>query len=432
MKSVEEITVCVVDFGSFVSLAEKLSEKCKKVYYHRSIEREFRAIGDFTIGDGIEGVECVESFMHPDVVEATQLYVFPDIGYGGEQKYLRIIGKAVWGSNGADELERLRTRFLKKIKEAGLPVAPSVTIKGLTNLCAYLKENDDCWIKINEFRKDMETWKHVDWLHSEPILNRLAVTFGGIKEHIFFVVQKAIDDATEIGYDGWCVDGQFPESSFMGYERKNELYLGAQTKYDDLPEEVKFVNECWGKVMAEYQYRNFFASEIRNKDGTPFFIDPTMRMPGQTGEQLTETMENIADVIWKGANGELIKPEWNAKFATSATLHYKGDLDDWKVLKIPEESRKWFKLGRYCLDDEGNYWFSPRPSDDCGVVIGMGDTIEEAIASLREHFEAIKGEPVCINDNEFMEVLKDIHQAHDEGIPFTDKHVPEPVSAIEE
>jgi hypothetical protein len=431
VKPVEETTCCVVDFGSFLSLAEKLSETCKKVYYHRSIEREFRSIGDFAIGDGIPSLELVESFMHPDVVEETDWYCFPDIGYGGEQKYLRSIGKPVWGSNGADELERIRSKFIKKIKSVGLPVAPSQIIKGLTNLTAYLKENDNQWVKINQYRKDMETWHHIDYLHSIPELQKLAWKFGGMADHVVFVVQAMIEDATEIGYDGWCIDGWFPDSSFQGYERKNELYLGAQTKYDDLPEEVRFVNEAWSKVMEEAQYRNFFASEIRNKDGTPYFIDPTMRMPGQTGEQLLETLENIADVMWHGAQGEFVQPKWNAKFAGSATLHYKGDLEDWKVIRVPEESKRWVKLGRYCIDDDGAYWFAPRPSDDCGVVIGMADDIMETIEAVKENFEPLKDEPLSINPDEFMEVLKDIQKAEKEGIEFTKSEVPEPISVVE-
>lgn len=431
MNPVEETTVCVVDFGSFLSLAEKLSETCKKVYYHRSIEREFRSVGDFSIGDGIPNLEVVESFMHPDIVKECDWYCFPDIGYGGEQQYLRSIGKPVWGSNGADELERLRSRFIKTVNDVGLPVAKSKVIRGLDNLSEYLKENENCWVKINEFRKDMETWKHIDYTHSLPMLQRLAVVFGGCRNAVVFVVQDEIDDATEIGYDGWSIDGWFPDSSFQGYEKKNELYLGAQTKYDDLPEEVRFVNEAFSKVLEEYKYRNFFATEIRNKDGTPYFIDPTLRMPGQTGEQLLETMANIADVMWHGSQGEFVQPIWNAKFGASATLHYKGELEEWKVIKIPNDSKQWFKLGRYCMDDDGYYWFAPRPSDDCGVVIGIGDTIPGAIKAVSENFEPVSGEPLCINTDEFMDLLEDIHKAEKEGIEFTKQEVPKPESVLD-
>src|SRR5579862_3082199 len=117
MIEVQDIVCCVVDFGSFSSLAETLAKTYRKVYYHTPIEEEFRSLDKEVIGMGIPGVEKIESFMEPDIVKETDLYVFPDIGYGGEQRYLRSIGKPVWGSNGADELERLRTKFVNVVKK---------------------------------------------------------------------------------------------------------------------------------------------------------------------------------------------------------------------------------------------------------------------------------------------------------------------------
>ena len=430
MKDVRELTVCVVDFGSFISLAEKLAETCGKVYYHSSLEREFRSIEDAFIGHGIPKVHKIESFMEPEIVEETDLYVFPDIGYGAEQRYLRSIGKPVWGSNGADEIERLRTKFLTVIKKAGLPVVHSVKLLGLTALSDHLKGVENKWIKINEFRDNMETEHHQDWLHSQPLLNRLAVKFGGARELPTFIVQDALDGATEIGYDGHCIDGEFPESSYQGYEKKNELYLGAMTEYERLPEEVRFVNEKMATVLKEYGYRNFWATEIRNYEGTPYFIDPTARMPGQTGEQLLETMANLSEVIWQGAQGNLIVPKWNAGFAASATLNYQGDLEDWKVIRVPDKAKRWVKLCRYGMVD-GACHFPPNKRQDVGVVIGMGDTIEAAIDAVRENFEAIGGEPLSVKLDEFKDVLEDIQQAEKEGIEFTQQEVPEPASVID-
>lgn len=430
MNAVEDIVVCVCDFGSFISLAEKLSETCRKVYYHTPIEREFRNLDDAVIGFGIPKVHKIDSFMDPEIVKETQLFVFPDIGYVGEQMYLRSIGKPVWGSNGADELERLRTQFVKVIDELGLPMVHTEKIRGLGNLCEYLKDKKNVWVKVNEFRDNMETWHHQDWFHSQPMLRRLWIKFGVAPELVWFVVQDALDGATEIGYDGLSVDGWFPDSSYQGYEKKNELYLGAMTEYDDLPEEVRLVNEKMSEVMREYGYRNFFATEIRNLDGVPYFIDPTMRMPGQTGEQLLETMENLSDVIWNGAQGDLIVPKWNAKFAGSATLNYKGDLEDVKVIRVPEDAKQWVKLCRYRQKGD-EYFFPVNHREDVGVVIGMADSIEETIAAVRANYEAIGDDSLSVKLEGFMDLLADIHQAEKEGIEFTKDKVPPPEAALE-
>ena len=428
MKAVEELTVTVVDFGSFVSLAEKFGETCAKVNYHSPIEKEFRCFEDAVIGKGIPNVTKIPSFIDIDIIKNTDLWVFPDIGYGSEQQYLRSLGKPVWGSNGADEYERLRTLFSEVVESLGLPMVPTKTIKGLTALKAHLRGVKNKWVKINEFRDDMETWHHIDYAHSIPELARLEVKFGEA-DWVMFVVQDALDGATEIGYDGWSIDGWFPNSSFQGYEKKNELYLGARTNYDDLPEEIRLVNEKFSKVLEEYGYRNFFATEIRNFEGTPYFIDPTMRMPGQTGEQLLETMDNLAEVIWAGANGEEVQPVWNAEFAASATLCYKGDKAGSKIVKVPEDAVQWVKLCRYGRWDDA-YHFPANPREDVGVVIGKGDDINSTIDAVKDNFDLIKDDSLCVHLEGFKDLLEDIHKAESEGIQFTNQTVPEPETAV--
>ena len=430
IKNIHELNVVVVDMGSFLSVAEKLSETCEHVSLYTPYEKEFRCLDDEVIGMGIPNVHKIESFMEPEIVKDADLYVFLDIGYGGEQRYLRSIGKNVWGSNGADELERLRTKFISVVKKLGLPVVHTEKIRGLSALADYLKDHDNVHVKVNEFRDNMETWHHIDWLHSVPMMNRLAIKFAAAPEMVWFVVQDDIPDATEIGYDGWSVDGWFPDSSFQGYEKKNELYLGAMTEYDDLPEEVRLVNEKFSEVLKEYGHRNFFATEIRNQGGTPYYIDPTIRMPGQTGEQLLETMENLPEVIWMGAQGELIQPKWNAKFAASATLNYGGDCEDVKVIHIPEKAKPMVKLCRYRQDGE-DYYFPANKRNDVGVVIGIGDTIDDTIKAVADNFEAIGDKTLSVKLDGFMDLLEDIHKAEAEGIEFTEQEIPDLSTVLE-
>jgi hypothetical protein len=423
-KDVSEITCTCVDFGSFISLAEKLSETYANVNYFCPIEREFRRFEDACIGRGIPGLNKIPSFMDINVIKNTDLWLFPDIGFDSEQKYLKSLGKPVFGSMGADIYERLRTLFIETVEEVGLPMVPSKTIKGVPALRDYLKTVKNKWVKINEFRDNVETWHHEDYAHSVPMLASLSVMFGDAN-WVVFVVQDALDGATEIGYDGWCIDGWFPNSSFNGYESKNEAYLGAQCDYDDLPEELRTVNEKFSKVLGEYGYRNFIATEIRNLDGIPYFIDPTLRMPGQTGEQLLETMDNMPEVIWKGAQGEFVQPKWNAKFAGSATLNYKGDCDGEKVITVSKKSKQWVKLCRYGRWG-GDYHFPANPRTDTGVVIGMADTIEDTISAIKDNFNEIGDKSVSIKEESFVELLKEIKKAQDEGIKFTDQKIPSP------
>lgn len=428
-KKVSEATVCVVDYGTFICLAEKLSETFKKVYYYTPTSQEYYSIADLVKADGLENVERVHDIFEPHFMEEIDLFVFPDIGYGGLQKYLRSIGKAVWGSLGADKIEILRTHFLDILKKLDLPVIHTETIKGLEELRDHLYDKKNKWIKVNKYRGNMETWHHIDIEHSAQELDRLAVEFGGLQNTVTFVVQDYIETDVEIGYDGWCVDGEFPEQSFQGYEKKNELYLGSLLSKNELPDAVQKINKALSPLLKKYGYRNFFATEIRIKDDIPYFIDPTMRMPGQTGEQMLETCSNLADVIWQGAHGILIKPEFKYKFAAEATMHYTAG-GDWKILSIPENVRQWVKLGHYCkLDDY--YHFPPKTNDEVGVILGVGNTIKEAVVSLLGNIDALEDEPIKCRVEGFMDLLNCIRDAKDYGIHFTSQKIPDLTDVIQ-
>jgi hypothetical protein len=269
----------------------------------------------------------------------------------------------------------------------------------------------------------METWHHFDYEHSLPELDRLSIEFGGLQDEVVFVVQDFIKTDVEIGYDGWCVDGEFPEASFQGYEKKDELYLGSLRTIDQLPKEVKLINEALAPLLKKFQYRNFFATEIRIKDGTPYFIDPTLRMPGLTGEQMLETCSNLAEVIWYGAHGKMIKPKYKYSFAAEATMHYTAG-GEWKFIKVPEKIKQWVKLLHYCKVDD-TYHFPPSEKDEVGVILGLGDSIESAIGALKKNIKAMDKEPIKVKLDGFYDLLEGIEDAAKYGITFTDDKLPD-------
>jgi len=440
MKPLEEAHIAIIDAGNFVSLSEGLSRSFGKVSYYSPYESEFLEIEKCVIGDGCDGFDRVDEYMDPEFFNSVDCWAFPDVGFGGFQRYLRSLGKLVWGSMGASDLELFRTRFIKTLYDVGLPVIESHRIQGLTALDEFLKAaKGEWWIKLNRYRGNFETTKHSSYPHSRLLLDRLAVVFGPMKERIVFVVQKAIKDeedspVLEVGYDGWMVtspDGepQFPPCSFQGEEGKNELYLGSLLDWEELPDDVRLVNEKIAPILASYGYRNFWATEIRIKDGVPYFIDPTARMAGMTMEHNLRSCSNLARVIYEGAQGKIVVPEFLDPFAAEATLHYTGEKDGWKFLEVPESLQDWVWLYRYCCI-EGMYHFPPHKSDELGVVCGSGDTIEQAIESLNEHFEELSYQPVKIETAGFVDLLKQIKAGEDEGIMFSDQEVPSPESIV--
>jgi hypothetical protein len=291
---------------------------------------------------------------------------------------------------------------------------------------ALLRTEKDKWVKVNRFRANTETFHHIDYEHSAYQLNYMRDEFGGVAEKVVFVVQDPIPDAQEVGYDGFCIDGKYPKKSFQGYEKKNELYLGSWLWDRDMPEMVTRVNEAIAPVLKELGYRNFLATEIRDE----FFIDITPRHAGQTQEHLQDTCTNLAEVIWAGAQGEVVEPEFKAKFAAEATLHYTGCEEDWKILRISPDAQKYIRLTNYCQDGD-LFHFPPGKNNEVGVVIGSGDTIEAAIDDLKAHLELAEDEPIRAEVEGFAELIQTIQKAQEEGIHFTSKAIPDPAIAIE-
>jgi len=63
-------------------------------------------------------------------------------------------------------------------------------------------------------------------------------------------------------------------------------------------------------------------------------------------------------------------------------------------------------------------------------VVGLGDSIEEAIEHVKENCELVNSFDVTKQIESLMEGLKRIQEGEKQGIPFADE-VPEPISVME-
>lgn len=319
MDELSSKTCCVIDNGLFLPVARRLARDFKQVFYYAPCERSFPTVAQCMIGDGFPDIERVTSPW--GIKNEVDLWVFPDVGFGELQMELVEQGKLVWGSRKADEIEISRGKFLTELFETGLPMPNYRKIRGLTALREHLKEQQDKYVKISRFRGDMETLHFRSWGEDEPTLDAIAVKFGPLKEQIPFYVFDAIDTDIEDGVDAYCIDGQFPSLCIHGMEAKDKAFLGAIQQFDDLPKEVRVVNEEFGPVLAKYGYRGFFSTEVRiTKDGESYFIDPTCRAGSPPSQCMAELFSNFSSIVWEGAHGNLIDPDPYAKFGVQGLV----------------------------------------------------------------------------------------------------------------
>lgn len=425
--NLNEITCCVVDTGIFVHVARRLAHDYKKVYYWTPWENAFPRLKDSIIGDGYPDLVTPESI--EAVKDECDLFVFPDIGYADLQMELVNRGKPVWGCRHADELEALRGKFLKVLGTTNLPVPPHNKINGITNLKVFLADKGNQFIKVSTYRGDFETFHFRSLEEDEGVLDAWAVKLGPLKEHMSFFVFEPIDTEIEDGIDSWCIDGQWPQTIIHGMECKDSAYIGSFQKMSDAPEEITVINKEFGPVLAKYGYRGAFSSEGRiTDDGETFFIDPTCRFPSPPSQCMMEMIGNFGEIVWEGANGRIVEPVQDFKIGTQAI--FKVDRDEWGVFNIPEEIEQFVKISFSCMVD-GKICVPPDPQgvEEIGWVVGVGDTIEEAIAHLKENVDQMP-DGCSVQFSSIADLLNQIHEAQEMGMNFTDSPVPEPESVI--
>lgn len=419
----------VFDHGLFVELALRLARDFGKVYYHAPWERGFPLINEAIIGQGFDEIEVVEEIW--DVIDQVDLFVFPDVLHSGLQVHLQSLGKRVWGSRRGDRLE-IRRAYLKKVQEElGMHHPNYEIIRGMDKLREHLRGTKDKYVKLSKYRGMMETFHHVDYTASEPILDQLAVKFGSVKDVVPFLVEDPVHTDIEVGYDGYCIDGAFPSMAIQGYEIKDKCLLASVQEYSKMPEEITIVNQVLAPKLKEFGYRNFWSTEIRVKDGNSYLIDPCCRCPSPCTEIQLEMWENLSEIIWHGAAGEVVDQKPAAKFAAELILEHNGDEHFWRNLEVPKKVRRWVKLYNVAQVD-GIFSTPPFPHscDAVGAVVGLGDSIDEAVEKLWEHLQALDGQPVRADASSLYEAIEEIHKAEKKGIEFTEETVPEPESVL--
>ena len=132
-------------------------------------------------------------------------------------------------------------------------------------------------------------------------------------------------------------------------ERKDKSYFGRLCAYDALPENVRKVNDALAGVISQYQYRQFFSTEIREKGSKAYLIDLTCRHPSPAGEVEMMMFENLAEILWEGADGRLVNPV--TKFKYGAQIIIKSEwysAGHYQPITFPEEIRPFVKIYNHC------------------------------------------------------------------------------------
>jgi hypothetical protein len=390
-ESLKSKSILIYDYGTFLSMAERLAKDYGKVYYYCPWKSSFPQVKLMAMGEGIKGVERVASFF--DHVDDADVIYFTDVIDGDIQVHLDSLGKKVFGSRKGEDLELNREGLKNLLKELKLPTGKYEIVKGITNLRKYLKSHDNIWVKISTYRGDFETFKSVNYAYIETRLQEVENNLGIMKESVDFLCENDLPNKVEIGYDGYCIDGIFPTKSLCGIEVKDVAYIGIFKDYKLLPKPVLTVNEKLSPILNKYGYKNFFSTEIRvGKDGLPYLIDPCCRSGSPPSEIYQMLYTNIADIIWNGANGKCIDPIPSGKYAVEVMIHCNWAERNWLPVLRPEKYRDNIKFRNMTVLDGINYIVPQYVGlPEIGSIVMTGKSIDECIGKIEEIAETIKG-----------------------------------------
>lgn len=428
MKPITDVTALVIDSGLFLPFARRLAEDCKRVLFYNPDRNSFPSLKKGSIGDGFPDIEHTLDFW--PLLKDVDAVCFPDVGHAGLQIHLEEMGIPVWGSRRGDSIEINREKFMRMLRDSGLEVPEYSVVVGISALADHLRDKEDQYIKISRWRGDMETTHWRNWVMDNGWIDWMAVNLGPLKHLMRFLVFPAIDTPLEIGADSYSILGLWPSVLLCGTEIKDQCYYGSVTQKAEMPKPILEVMEALSPLLAKHKYKNQISMEIRVKDDRAFFQDATQRasMPGSASQQLL--WKNFSEIVWAGANGELVEPDPVGRFSIEAMITTKSSKECWDIVELPEELERSVRFSNCCLVN-GAYCFPPDEftSGDLGWLCAVSDTPQGALEEAKTLCDLL---PDGLNASveQMVEVIKEVEVAGEKGLELSASPMPEPSEVI--
>ena len=382
-------TALVYDRGLYTYLAQKLGESFKHVYYYIPDSSLYPKSPKSEIGRNLPEIERIDDDGLWKCIDKVDVIFFFDCYDSGLQTFLRSKGYLVFGSGLSSRIELDKTYFLETLKKLSLPCPYTYRAEGIDDLISHLTGKTDRWLKTPYYRGDFETYHFQSLPLSTPWLNDLKAKIGIREKNIEILVQSPIESEAEVGYDGFCLDGEFTSNCLCGYEVKDKGLVAKV--FPTTPLILAKVNDAFSNIYKTLGYRGHYSTEIRiTKEGKPYFIDPTCRAPSPPSELMSEIYSNYAEAVYSIATGKLpiLKPiaPYGAEIILTSPWHTDHEL----CIEIPKDLIPYIKLKNhtkrgshyYCIPNDNGGFF--------GAVVTTGSTLKAATSKALDIVSEIK------------------------------------------
>jgi hypothetical protein len=96
----------------------------------------------------------------------------------------------------------------------------------------------------------------------------------------------------------------------------------------------------------------------------------------------------------------MVSPIPTARYAVMAIIRSQYAGSNWMAVDLPAAGQQWIKLKNLCILDDRHY-FVPGdvPLPEIGAVVGLGDSLDEALGRVNDLAPSIAGYQVevCLN-----------------------------------
>lgn len=394
--------------GNYLSQAIILAPQFQKLYYHIPDPTPFKSPYNDSIGTGYEQIEVLTSLW--DNLDKFDLVIIPDIGLADYAKHFKQLGKIVWGGS-LDVLEERRNILYTTLDRLDMNNTEFEVVKGFKNLRNLIKQKkyNGWYTKINKYRNVFETFKYENANHSEPLLDKIQKDLGPLGDDMIFVMQAPIDgDVIEIGYDGYCVGGNLPTCGLFGAEAKDAGYIGKFTSVDNMPKQIRQINEQFQPALKAFQQNgsNFYSNEVRVDldSGKGYYLDICGRAGQPPSNLYLQMFSNWGQIIDNGAQGILIEPQQAKKYGVEIILKSNWVDRDFLTVTFPEEYKDNIHL-KGAFIRNGQYYVIPFKTatnydlDAFGSVTVIGNDIQEIMKQAVEIASSIEGYDIVFKED---------------------------------
>ena len=416
--SLSNKTVLVWDRGFYTALATKLGESAKKCFYFMPESSPYPGSALAQIGEGLPEIERIDDDQVWKCLDQADMVFFPDCYDGEFQVWLQSKGHRVFGGLGSERLEMDRTYFYDQLDKIGLPVAHIYRAEGLDDLESYLTGKGEKWLKRSYYRGDFDS-KHFKGMRQiKPWINHLRSKLGMRSEDIEILVQNPILSSCEVGGDRFCVNGDFSPNPLVGYEVKDEAYVGKV--FDIMPDIIENVDMKMAPLYKKLGYQGHYSNELRITDsGKVYFNDPTIRAPSPPSELMCEIYRDYPSDVWAISGGDLPECRPLAKYGVEIILISDWHKDHELCVTYPKELEKNVKLKNH-FKKGGAYYCVPNKNEGFfGALVHWGDNFDTVVEEACEMVKEIEADGLDFKESVFDEARKQIEAGERWGVDFS-------------